>query len=64
MKKVNLEKKSDRYALYQGAKYEVENFFEDHGYSLPELYKIAQTNNFWRAVCKSNYEKIVRGEKI
>ena len=51
------ETKLDRYCLYLAVKFEVTHFFNDHGFTLPELWAIVNGKNinynayFWKEVC-------------
>ena len=50
---------NERFFLYKAVKYQAEEYSADHGYTLPELWKIVQTDNWWREVCKADYKNEV-----
>lgn len=53
---------ADRVMLYRAVKHEVEVYPEDHGYTLPELWKEVTTGEnaeFWAKVVLDNYKKEV-----
>ena len=58
---------TDRVELYKACKYEVENFREDHGMSLPEMWAVVNdrapewkrmgVQAFWKATCLRDYRE-------
>ena len=49
----------ENFELYKAVKYQAEEYSSDYGYSLPELWKIVQTDKWWREVCKADYKNEV-----
>lgn len=49
----------DKFNLYKSVKYQVENFSEDIGYTLPELWAIIKGNStnslWWKNICMKDY---------
>ena len=56
---------TDRMFLYKAAKYEVHNFFEDCGMTVPEMWEMIskdpmemnETEQFWHITCVMDYEE-------
>ena len=56
---------TDRMFLYKAAKYEVQNFFEDCGMTISEMWKMiskdpdemSPTEQFWHVTCVMDYEE-------
>ena len=56
--------REQRFQLYKAVKYEVEEYAEDCGYTLAELWSIIQKDDekgkFWRRAVVTDYEEVVR----
>lgn len=53
-------KDSEKYFLYKAIKFEANEYFWDHGYTLPELWKLAKVDSFWREVSKDDYKDAIK----
>lgn len=47
---------NERFELYKAAKYQVEEYFEDHEMLLPKMWKLVNTDDTWKNECISDYE--------
>ena len=55
----------NRMFLYKAVKYEVQNFFEDHGMTIPEMWdrvsgdpdRMDAGEQFWYVTCITDYEE-------